>query len=100
VATAARLEGLPDIPTVGEFVPSYEASGWCGIVAPKNTPIAVIDKLNKEINSALADPQFKSRLADLIAPVLAGSPADFSRLIAEETEKWGKVIRTADIKPD
>jgi tripartite-type tricarboxylate transporter receptor subunit TctC len=84
VATAARLEGLPDIPTVGEFVPSYEASGWCGIVAPKNTPIAVIDKLNKEINSALADPQFKSRLADLIAPVLAGSPADFSRLIAEE----------------
>jgi tripartite-type tricarboxylate transporter receptor subunit TctC len=100
VATAARLEGLPDIPTVGEFVPSYEASGWCGIVAPKNTPIAVIDKLNKEINSALADPQFKSRLADLIAPVLAGSPADFSRLIAEETEKWGKVIRTANIKPD
>ena len=100
VATAARLEWLPDIPTVGEFVPGYEASGWCGVVAPKNTPIAVIAKLNKEINAALADPKFKSRLADLIAPVLAGSPADFSKLIAEETEKWGKVIRTANIKPD
>jgi tripartite-type tricarboxylate transporter receptor subunit TctC len=100
VTTAARLEGLPDIPTVGEFVPGYEASGWCGIVAPNNTPIAVIDKLNKEINAALADPRFKSRLADLIAPVLAGSPADFRRLVAEETEKWGKVIKTANIKPD
>ena len=100
VGTAARLEGLPDIPTMGEFVPGYEASGWCGVVAPKNTPIAVIDKLNKEINAALADPKFKSRLADLIAPVLAGSPADFRKFIAEETEKWGKVIRTADIKPE
>jgi tripartite-type tricarboxylate transporter receptor subunit TctC len=100
VATETRLEGLPDTPTVGEFVPGYEASGWCGIVAPKNTPIAVIDKLNKEINTALADPKFKSRLADLVAPVFAGSPADFSKLIAEETEKWGKVIRAANIKPD
>jgi tripartite-type tricarboxylate transporter receptor subunit TctC len=100
VATAARLEGLPDIPTIGEFVPGYEASGWCGVVAPKNTPIAVIDKLNKEINAALADPKFKSRLADLIAPVLAGSPADFGKLIADETVKWGEVIRTANIKPD
>jgi tripartite-type tricarboxylate transporter receptor subunit TctC len=100
VGTAARLEGLTDIPTVGEFVRGYEASGWCGVVAPKNTPAAVIDKLNAEINAALADPKFKSRLADLIAPVLVSSPADFSRLIAEETEKWGKVIRAANIKPD
>jgi tripartite-type tricarboxylate transporter receptor subunit TctC len=100
VATAARLEGLPDIPTVGEFVLGYEASGWCGIVAPKNTPIAVIDKLNKEINAALADSKFKSRLADLIAPVLAGSPADFGKLIADDTEKWAKVIRATNIKPD
>src|SRR4051812_28560975 len=100
VGTAARLEELPDIPTMGEFVPGYEASGWCGVVAPKNTPSVVIDKLNNEINAALADPKFKSRLADLIAPVLAGSPVDFGKLIAEETIKWGKVIRTANIKPD
>ena len=100
VATATRLEALPGIATVGESVPGYETTGWCGVVAPKNTPIAVIDKLNKEINAALADPKFKSRLDDLIAPVLAGSPAEFSKLIAEETEKWGKVIRTANIRSD
>jgi tripartite-type tricarboxylate transporter receptor subunit TctC len=100
IATTARLEALPDIPTIGEVVRGYEASGWCGVVAPKNTPIAVIDKLNKEINAALADPKFKSRLADLIAPVHAGSPADFGKLIVNETEKWGKVIQAANIKPD
>jgi len=100
VATAARLEALPDIPTVGDSVPGFEASGWCGIVAPRSTPIGIIDKLNKEINAGLADPNIKARLADAGVTVLAGSPADFGRLIANETEKWGTVIRTANIKPD
>jgi tripartite-type tricarboxylate transporter receptor subunit TctC len=100
VTTATRSEALPDIPTVGEFVPGYEASGWSGIGSPKNTPTEVIDKLNREINTALADLKIKAQLADLGSLVLAGSPADFGRLIAEETEKWGKVIRTANIKPE
>jgi len=91
---------LPDVPTLGEFVPGYEASGWYGIGAPKNTPTGIVDKLNNEINLALADPKMKSRLADLGGTVLAGSPADFGKLIAEETEKWGKVIRAANIKAD
>jgi tripartite-type tricarboxylate transporter receptor subunit TctC len=84
---------------VGEFVPGYEASVWYGIGAPRNTPVEVIDKLNKEINAALADPQLKARLAELGGMVLAGSPADFSKLIAAETEKWAKVIKFAGIKP-
>jgi tripartite-type tricarboxylate transporter receptor subunit TctC len=100
VTTAARSEALPDLPTVGEFVQGYEASGWNGICVPKNTPIEIIDQLNKVINAGLADPKMKARLADLGATVLAGSSADFGNLIAEETEKWGKVIRTANIKPD
>jgi tripartite-type tricarboxylate transporter receptor subunit TctC len=100
VSTATRLEALPDIASVGESVPGFETSGWCGVVAPKNTSNEIIDKLNKEINAALADPQFKSRLADLLAPVLAGSPTEFGKFIADETERWGKVIRTANIKPD
>ena len=100
VTTATRSEALPDIPTVGEFVPGYEASAWYGIGAPKNTPAEIIDKLNKEINAALADPKMKARLADLGGTVLAGSPADFGKLIADETEKWGKVIRAANIKPE
>jgi tripartite-type tricarboxylate transporter receptor subunit TctC len=98
VTTATRSEMLPDVPTVGEFVPGYEASGWYGIGAPKNTPTGIVDKLNNEINMALADPKMKSRLADLGGTVLAGSPAEFGKLIAEETEKWGKVIRAANIK--
>ena len=99
VTTATRSEALPDIPTVGEFVPGYEASSWFGLGAPKNTPAEIIDKLNKEINAALADPKIKARLADLGGTVLGGSPADFGKLIADETEKWGKVIRAANIKP-
>jgi tripartite-type tricarboxylate transporter receptor subunit TctC len=99
VTTAARSETLPDIPTVGDFVPGYEASAVNGIGAPKNTPIEIIDKL-KEINAALADPKMKARLADLGGTVLPGTPADFGKLIAEETEKWGKVIRAANIKPE
>ena len=100
VTTATRSEALPDIPTVGEFVPGYEASGWFGIGAPKNTPAEIIDKLNKEINAALADPKMKARLADMGGTVLAGSPADFGKLIADETEKWAKVVKFAGIKPE
>ena len=98
--TATRSDALPDVPTVGEFVPGYEASVWYGIGAPKNTPAEIVDKLNKEINAGLADPNIKARLADLGGTVLAGSPADFGRLVAEETEKWGKVIKFAGIKAD
>ena len=100
VTTVTRSEALPDIPTVGEFVPGYEASSWFGIGAPKNTPGEIIDRLNKEINAGLADSKMKARFSDLGATVLPGSPADFGRLIAEDTEKWGKVIRAANIKPD
>jgi tripartite-type tricarboxylate transporter receptor subunit TctC len=100
VTTAARSEALPDIPTVGEFVPGYEASSWQGIGAPKNTPAEIVEKLNKEINAGLADPKLKAGFADLGGIVLAGSPADFGRLIAEETEKWAKVVKFANIKPE
>ena len=100
VTAATRSDVLPDIPTVGEFVPGYEASNWYGIGAPRNTPVAVIEKLNKEVNAGLADPNMKTRLADLGGTVLAGSPADFGKLIAEETEKWGKVVKFTGIKAD
>ena len=100
VTTARRLEALPDIPTVGEFVPGYEASGWQGVGAPKNTPAEIINKLNKEINAGLADPKIKTRVADMGGTVLAGSPADFGKLIADETEKWGKVVKFSGAKPD
>jgi tripartite-type tricarboxylate transporter receptor subunit TctC len=100
VTSATRWTGLPDIPTVSEFVPGYEVSVWNGIGAPKDTPADIIDKLNNEINGALADPKVKSRLADLGGTVLPGSPADFGKLIADETEKWGKVIRAANIKAE
>jgi tripartite-type tricarboxylate transporter receptor subunit TctC len=99
ITTATRSAALPDIPTVGESVPGYEASSFFGLGAPKNTPAEVIDKLNKEIDAGLADPKIKVRLADLDGTVLGGSPADFGKLITEETEKWGKVIRAANIKP-
>src|SRR5262245_30250700 len=100
VTAETRWEGLPDLPTVVEFVPDYEASFWWGVGAPKNTPSQIIDKLNETINAGLADPKFKARLADLGGTPLVGSPADFAKLIAEETEKWGKVIRAANIKPE
>jgi tripartite-type tricarboxylate transporter receptor subunit TctC len=100
VTTSTRSEALPDIPTVGEFLPGYEASVWFGAGVPKNTPTEIVDRLNKEINDALADPKIKARLADLGGTVLPGSPADFGKLIADETEKWGKVIRAANIKPE
>jgi tripartite-type tricarboxylate transporter receptor subunit TctC len=100
VATATRSEALPDVPTVGEFVPGYEASSWQGIGAPKNTSAEIVDKLNKEVNSALDDPKMKARLADLGGVALPGSPAQFGKLIADETEKWAKVIKFADIKPE
>jgi tripartite-type tricarboxylate transporter receptor subunit TctC len=100
VTTATRAEALPDIPILSNFLPGYEASFWDGFCVPKNTPAEVIEKLNKEINAALADPQIKARFADLGGSVFAGSPADFGKLIADETEKWGKVIRAANIKPE
>jgi tripartite-type tricarboxylate transporter receptor subunit TctC len=100
VATTERLEALPDVPTVGDFVPGYEASGWSGIVAPKNTPIEIIDKLHREINEGLADPKIKASLSNLGAAVLAGSRAEFAKLIADETGKWGKVVRFAGLKPE
>jgi tripartite-type tricarboxylate transporter receptor subunit TctC len=100
VTTATRSDELPDVPTVAEFVPGYEASGWFGIGAPKNTPAEIVDKLNKEVNAALADPNMKARLADMGGTALAGSAADLAKLIADDTEKWGKVIRTANIKAE
>jgi tripartite-type tricarboxylate transporter receptor subunit TctC len=98
VTSATRWEGLPDVPTVGQSVPGYEATTWFGIGAPKNVPVEIIDKLNKVTNAALAEPRMKTRLAELGGSVLAGSPADFGKLIADETEKWGKVIKFAGIK--
>jgi len=100
VTTAKRSEILPEVPAVSEFLPGFEASNWFGAAAPKNTPPEIIDKLNREINVALAEPQMKARLADLGAASLAGSPADFGRFIAAEAEKWSKVIRAANIKVD
>jgi tripartite-type tricarboxylate transporter receptor subunit TctC len=90
----------PEVPPVSDFLPGYEASGFMGIGAPRGTPAEVVGKLNREINAGLADPKLKARLADLGLTALSGSPADFGKLIAEETEKWGKVIKSAGIKPD
>jgi len=98
VTTATRSEMLPGIPIMGEFVPGYEAPTWYGVGVPKNTPAEIIGKLNQEVNAALADPKVKARLADLGGTPLPGSPAEFGKLIAEETEKWAKVIRAANIK--
>jgi len=100
VTTATRSEALPHLPTVGDFVSGYEASLLDGIGAPKNTPAEIIERLNMEINAALADPKIKTRFAELGATVIPGSPADFGKLIADETEKWGKVVKFAGIKPE
>jgi tripartite-type tricarboxylate transporter receptor subunit TctC len=100
VTTTTRSNELPEVPTVNDFVPGYEASTWYGVGMPTGTPAEIIGTLNKEINTALADPTFKARLADVGGSALSGSPADFGRLIAEETEKWGKVIKFAGIKPE
>ena len=100
VTTVTRSDVLPDIPTVGEFVPGYEASAWNGMGAPRNTPAEIIDKLNKEITAALAAPKMEARLADLGALPMPMTPVDFAKLISEETEKWGKVVQAANLKPD
>jgi tripartite-type tricarboxylate transporter receptor subunit TctC len=99
VTTATRSQALPDVPSVGEFVPGYEASGWFGVGAPKATPTEIVEKLNKEVNAALHDPKMKARLADLGGEPLTGSPAELATMIADETEKWAKVIKFAGIKP-
>jgi tripartite-type tricarboxylate transporter receptor subunit TctC len=100
VTTAVRSEALPDIPTVAEFVPGYESSAWYGIGVPRNTAVEIVDKLNTEINASLADPKLKAQFADLGGVTLAGSPADFGRLIAEETEKWAKVVKFSGAKAE
>ena len=100
VTAAVRSEALPDVPTVSEFVPGYEASGFYGLGAPKNTPPEIIDKLNKEIKAGLDDPKLKARLADLGNVPLSMMPSDFGKVIADETEKWGKVVKFAGLKPD
>ena len=100
VTSATRSAALPDVPTVGEFVPGYEATAWFGIGAPRNTPSEIVDKLNGEINAGLVDPKIKERLADLGGEPMPMSPADFAKFIADETEKWGKVVRAAGIKAE
>jgi tripartite-type tricarboxylate transporter receptor subunit TctC len=100
VCTIKRSEALPDIPTVADFVPGFEASSWFGIAAPKGTPAEIIERLNRETNAGLADPTIKTRLAEMGGMLLSGSPADFGKLIAAETEKWGQVIRAANIKAE
>jgi len=100
VTSARRSEALPDLPRVSDFLPGYETSAWQGVGAPKNTPVEIIDRLNKEINAGLADPKINARVADMGGTALAGSPADFGKLIADETEKWGKVVKFSGAKPD
>ncbi len=100
VTTATRSPALSDISTVGEFVPGYEASGWLGLGVPKNTPAEIVEKLNREINAGLADPKLKAQLADLGSSAFVGSSSEFGKFIADETEKWGKVVKFAGIKPD
>jgi tripartite-type tricarboxylate transporter receptor subunit TctC len=100
VTTATRSEALPDVPPMGDFVPGFEATTWFGVGAPMNTPAEIVDKLNKEINAALADPRMKARISDMGAAPFVSSPAEFGKLLADETEKWAKVIRAANIKPE
>ena len=100
VTSATRLDVLPGIPTVGDFVSGYEATGWQGVGAPRSTPAAVIEKLNREINAALADPKFRARLADLVSVAMQMTPAEFEKFIVGETNKWAEVIRAANIKAE
>jgi tripartite-type tricarboxylate transporter receptor subunit TctC len=100
VTTITRSEQFPNVPTIGETVPGYEANSWFGVSVPNGTPSAIIEQLNRELNAGLANPGIKARLIDLGATTLGGSPADFGKLISDETEKWGKVIRAANIKPE
>jgi tripartite-type tricarboxylate transporter receptor subunit TctC len=100
VTTATRSDALPDVPSLGDCLPGYEASSWNGLSAPKNTPAEIIDKLNREINTALGDPKIKARFADLGAPPIGGSPADFGKIIAEDSEKWAKVIKFSGARPN
>jgi tripartite-type tricarboxylate transporter receptor subunit TctC len=100
VTTAARSEALPDVPPVGDFVPGYEVTAWFGVGAPMNTPAEIVDKLNKEINAALADPRMKARISDMGAAPFVSSPAEFGKFFADETEKWAKVIKFAGVRPD
>ncbi|HEY0723008.1 MAG TPA: tripartite tricarboxylate transporter substrate-binding protein, partial [Pyrinomonadaceae bacterium] len=100
VTSTVRSEVLPDLPLVADFLPGYEASAWYGLGVPRNTPDEAIDKINKGMNAVLADPKSQARFAELGASLLPGSPADFSRLVADETEKWGKVVRFSGAKPD
>jgi tripartite-type tricarboxylate transporter receptor subunit TctC len=100
VTSAARADVLPEVPSLGEAVPGYEASGWYGIGAPRGTPAAIVDTLNSEINAGLADPKLKARLAELGYATLVSSPAEFVRFIGQETEKWAKVLKFAGIKAD
>jgi tripartite-type tricarboxylate transporter receptor subunit TctC len=100
VTSASRSEALPELPTVGDFLPGFEASFWGGFGAPKSTPLQIVESLNTEINACLGDPKIKARLAEFGGTTMAGSPADFGRLIIEETAKWGKVVKYAGIKPE
>ena len=100
VTTVARSEALPDLPTVGDFLPGFEASAWFGVAAPRQTPAQIVDRLNMEINAGLSDPKIKARLTDLGGTPIPGSSADFGKLIADETEKWGKVVKFVGMKPE
>jgi tripartite-type tricarboxylate transporter receptor subunit TctC len=100
VTTATRSEALPDVPPVGDFVPGFEATSWFGVGAPMNTPIAIVDKLNKEFSAAVADPRIKARITDMGATPFVNTPADFGKLMADEIEKWGKVVKFAGLKPE
>jgi tripartite-type tricarboxylate transporter receptor subunit TctC len=100
VTGMARSDLLPDVPTVADFVPGYESSAWYGVGAPKGTPVEIIDRLNSEINAILAEPRMKTRVAEMGATLIAGSPADFGRLVADETEKWGNVVRFSGARAD
>jgi tripartite-type tricarboxylate transporter receptor subunit TctC len=100
ITSATRSEALPEVPPLADFLPGYEASSWNGLCAPKNTPAEVIGRLNKEINTALSDPKIKARFIELGGPAIGGSPADFARIIAEDTERWAKVIKFSGAKPN